>query len=134
MKEILIEALRSAGEIHLRHYQAVKHIEIKENFTSIVTEADLESEKRIIEVIEKHCPGHNILSEEKGFTNRKSAFTWVIDPIDGTSNYAAGLPWFGSLVALSRTGSLSSQELTCRYRICFTWPNITRGQLLMGMY
>ena len=100
MKNTLLEALKSAGEIQMKHYRSVKHISVKENFTSIVTEADIESEKKIISVIESHHPGHNILSEEAGFIDKKSQHTWVIDPIDGTSNYAAGLPWFGALIAL----------------------------------
>ncbi len=104
MKKTLIKAMKAAGEIHLKYFKAVKNISVKENFTSIVTEADVESERKIIEVIEKEYPGHNILSEESGFTGRNSIFTWVIDPIDGTSNYAAGLPWFGALVALLKSG------------------------------
>ncbi len=100
MKQVLIEALMAAGKIQRKHYQSDHQISIKENFTSIVTEADKESEKEIIRVIEKHYPGHNILSEESGYTGKNSEFTWIIDPVDGTSNYAAGIPWFGPLIAL----------------------------------
>jgi len=92
MKKTLIEALKSAGEIQCRSFQAVRSIAEKESISSVVTEVDIESESKIIGVIENNYPGHNILSEEYGFKNRPSAYTWVIDPLDGTSNYAAGLP------------------------------------------
>ena len=48
----------------------------------------------------KRFPVHNIISEESGFSNRKSKYTWVIDPLDGTSNFASSIPWFGVLIAL----------------------------------
>ena len=102
MKNTLIEALKLAGEVQRSSYQAVKRITEKESISSVVTEVDIESEKKIITVIEKNYPGHNILSEECGFKNRSAEYTWVIDPLDGTSNYAAGLPWFGVLIALMK--------------------------------
>ncbi len=43
---------------------------------------------------------HNIISEESGFLNNSSDYTWVIDPLDGTSNFASGLPWFGVLISI----------------------------------
>ncbi len=104
MKQVLIDALEAAGEIQLKHYQSDHSISVKENFTSIVTETDLESEKKIIEVIRSHYPHHTILSEESGLTAMGSSYTWIIDPIDGTSNYAAGLPWFGPLIAILKDG------------------------------
>ncbi len=104
MKETLIKAISAAGEIHLKHFRSAHRISIKESFTSIVTEADIESEKKIIEVISGQFPDHSILSEEAGFLDKNSPYTWVIDPIDGTSNYAAGLPWFGPLIALLEKG------------------------------
>jgi len=45
-------------------------------------------------------PNHNTLGEETGFHNRNSEFTWVIDPLDGTSNFAAGIPWFGVIICV----------------------------------
>lgn len=102
MKNILVEALSSAGDIILKNFQAVRKVSEKESISSIVTEVDLESERRIIAIIEEKYPHHNILSEECGFKNKTSAYTWIIDPLDGTSNYAAGLPWFGVLIALMK--------------------------------
>jgi len=58
------------------------------------------SEQRITELIQGRYPSHNILGEENGFINNAGKYSWIIDPLDGTSNYAAHIPWFGVLIAL----------------------------------
>ena len=100
MKTILTEALEQAGASLRHNFNKTLVISTKENQSSIVTNADLESEKTIIGIIQKACPTHNILSEECGFIHKGSDITWVIDPLDGTSNYAAHIPWFGVLIAV----------------------------------
>ena len=100
MKTILTEALEQAGTSLRHNFNKTLVISTKENQSSIVTNADLESEKTIIGIIQKACPTHNILSEECGFIHKGSDITWVIDPLDGTSNYAAHIPWFGVLIAV----------------------------------
>jgi myo-inositol-1(or 4)-monophosphatase len=65
-----------------------------------VTMADLQSEELIVSIIRKNFPAHNIITEESGFMNCGSEFTWVVDPLDGTSNFASALPWFGVLITL----------------------------------
>ena len=66
----------------------------------MVTAADLASERCILQLIRARFPDHGTLAEETGFAPGSSDLTWVIDPLDGTSNFAAGLPWFGVLMAL----------------------------------
>lgn len=100
MQSTLIAALREAGKIQLESFGKSVNISLKESVSSIVTEVDLMCEKKIIEIIKKDFPEHNILSEESGFLNNNFSYTWVIDPLDGTSNYASGIPWFGVLIAL----------------------------------
>lgn len=100
MKDLLISALRVSGEILLKYFNNPLEIKQKESQSSIVTEADIASEKKIIEMIFEKYPGHNIISEECGFINHKSDYTWIIDPLDGTSNFASGIPWFGVLITL----------------------------------
>jgi myo-inositol-1(or 4)-monophosphatase len=100
MKDLLISALENSGKILLDHFDKPLTEYRKESQSSIVTEADLESEKKIIGQIKAKYPDHNIISEECGFFNNKSEYTWVIDPLDGTSNFAAGIPWFGILISL----------------------------------
>lgn len=100
MKTVLTEALEQAGASLRHNFDKTLVISMKENQSSIVTNADLESEKTIIGIINKAFPGHNIISEECGTIHNGSDITWVIDPLDGTSNFAAHIPWFGVLIAV----------------------------------
>jgi myo-inositol-1(or 4)-monophosphatase len=100
MQELLVESVRAAGAVLLDHFGRTGEVRQKENQSSIVTAADVAAEKRIVEMIRARFPEHNILAEESGFENQGSAYTWVIDPLDGTSNFAAGIPWFGVLLAV----------------------------------
>lgn len=67
---------------------------------SVLTETDLEIGQLIISLIKKEYPDYNIIDEEAGVINNHSDFTWVIDPIDGTSNFALGIPHFGIFLGL----------------------------------
>lgn len=100
MKQLLSESLTRAGKILLENFGHISGYEIKESQSSIVTKADIDSEKAIIQLIQQKFPDHNTLGEETGFQNRGSEFTWVIDPLDGTSNFAEGIPWFGVIICL----------------------------------
>jgi myo-inositol-1(or 4)-monophosphatase len=100
MKETLIDALTSAGKELLIHFGRNIDFKVKESQSSIVTQADLKSDALISALIRKRFPTHNIVSEESGYSNMKSRYTWVIDPLDGTSNFASAIPWFGVLIAL----------------------------------
>jgi myo-inositol-1(or 4)-monophosphatase len=66
----------------------------------VVTEADVAIGKQIIAGIQATYPDHNIIDEEAGVIDNGSEFTWVIDPIEATSNFAAGLPQYGIMVGL----------------------------------
>jgi myo-inositol-1(or 4)-monophosphatase len=100
MKELLISALKEAGRIQMENFNRKFHFEQKESISSIVTEVDLLCDKTITDLIFRKFPDHNILTEEGGLKSHHSKYTWVIDPLDGTSNFAAGIPWFGVLIAL----------------------------------
>ncbi len=100
MKATLLSALHVSEDILLSYYEHPFKTGYKEEKHSIVTTADLESEEAIISTIHGRFPKHNILSEEAGFIDNHSTYTWVIDPLDGTSNFVAGIPWFGTLIAL----------------------------------
>lgn len=105
MEDLLISALRISGKTLLRYFNKPMKTVQKESQSSIVTKADYESEKQIIGQISREFPSHNIISEERGFINHKSEYTWVIDPLDGTSNFASGIPWFGVLITLFKYNS-----------------------------
>lgn len=94
------EAITTAGQVLMKHFGKTRRVARKEDHSSIVTEADGASETAIINILRHAYPNQNLIAEESGFVDNGSEFTWVIDPLDGTSNYAAGLPWFGVLVAL----------------------------------
>jgi myo-inositol-1(or 4)-monophosphatase len=75
-------------------------VETKSTLTDLVTEIDLLSEDMIRAKIEKSYPEHNILGEESDYADKKSKYTWVIDPLDGTNNYASSYPIYCVSIAL----------------------------------
>ena len=98
--DFLKNVLWGAGNILLDRFGTIGEINTKQDQSNVVTISDFESEEFIRSKIIEKYPEHNILGEEKGFEDSGSDYSWIIDPLDGTSNYAAGLPWFGVLIAL----------------------------------
>lgn len=78
----------------------------KEGMNNLVTEADHASEKAIFEVIRQDYPDHFILSEESGEIIQDSTFKWIIDPIDGTVNFANGIPICCVSIAIEEAGQI----------------------------
>jgi len=68
----------------------------------VLTETDLKIGRTIIAAISNHYPDHNIIDEEAGVIDHQSQFTWVVDPIDGTSNFSSGIPTYGIMIGLLR--------------------------------
>ncbi len=101
---MLEAATRKGGRVLMEQYGKVSGVKVKESISSIVTDADIASEGAIIEILDKTPFLCNIISEETGYINRNARYTWVVDPLDGTSNFAAGLPWFGIIIALLEDG------------------------------
>jgi myo-inositol-1(or 4)-monophosphatase len=101
-KNIINKSLAKATGILMSSFGPQIKSQEKESQSSIVTELDYEVEATISRIISSKYPGHSIIGEEKGGVFTGSEYTWVIDPLDGTSNYAAGIPWFGTLIALFR--------------------------------
>lgn len=99
-EKIIYKALKEASGILMSNFGEIIKGELKENQSSIVTEMDLAAERKIEHIISSKYPNHSIVGEETGAVMTGSEFTWIIDPIDGTSNYAAGIPWFGTLIAV----------------------------------
>src|ERR1022692_4758712 len=92
LKEVLVEATKEAGKIILHYFNGVFKIDHKEGINNLVTEVDKLAETRIIEVIRAGFPAHSIISEEVGELIKPSDYQWIIDPIDGTVNFAHGIP------------------------------------------
>jgi myo-inositol-1(or 4)-monophosphatase len=100
------QAAKQAGRIHLKYFQTDIEIETKSSPFDLLTVADIESEKAIVAMIKEHYPEHNFLAEEAKYEKTDSEFTWIIDPLDGTNNFASCLPIFGSSIALAKNGEL----------------------------
>lgn len=107
LKETLINATEAGAKV-LQHYFNSKTLLIsnKEGINNLVTEADHASEKAIIETIKQQFPDHFILSEEAGEIKMDSAYKWIIDPIDGTVNYAHGIPLCCVSIGLEYNGTM----------------------------
>lgn len=101
--EVAEEAAREAGKILRENLGKVKEIEYKAK-NSLVTEVDTKSEVLIIKIIKSNFPSHDILAEESGRDRKTSTHIWIIDPLDGTTNYAHAYPVFSISIALEIEG------------------------------
>lgn len=106
LKNILLEAVEAGATELKRFFNGDFKISSKEGINNLVTEADHASEKAILEVIHKNYPDHQVLAEETGEITRKSNYKWIIDPIDGTVNFAHGIPLCCVSVAVEKDGEI----------------------------
>ncbi|SHG87971.1 myo-inositol-1(or 4)-monophosphatase [Thermosyntropha lipolytica DSM 11003] len=93
-----------AGRVQMEYLDKNLNIETKSTSIDLITEVDYLSEKIILEGIKGNYPDHSILSEEAGTYDIKSDYMWIVDPLDGTTNYAQGLPVFAVSIALQYRG------------------------------
>ncbi|MDD2961007.1 MAG: inositol monophosphatase family protein [Muribaculaceae bacterium] len=107
--ELLINAIswaKEAGKVQLTYFRGTNlNIQAKLNESDIVTAADKESERIIISHIHSLYPSHSILSEESGEESNSGEYQWVIDPLDGTTNFSSGLPQFCVSIGLKYNGT-----------------------------
>jgi myo-inositol-1(or 4)-monophosphatase len=106
LKTTLIKAAERAGGIVKQYYGSHFQISNKEGVNNLVTEADHAAEKAIMEIIRNDYPDHYILSEESGDMPTSSSFKWIIDPLDGTVNFAHGLPLCCVSIGLEQDGNM----------------------------
>jgi myo-inositol-1(or 4)-monophosphatase len=105
---IAVRAARQAGSVIMRSFGRLDTLTVAEKQTNdFVTEIDRNAEQAIIEIIRRAYPAHAILAEESG-SHGTDAFEWVIDPLDGTTNYLHGFPQFAVSIALRHRGQLES--------------------------
>lgn len=93
LKKFLFELGDGASGVLLKHFRKVKNVERKKG-AGIVTEADKNAESYLIKKIFREFPNSSIITEETGKHGDRSELCWVLDPLDGTTNYAHGFPWF----------------------------------------
>jgi myo-inositol-1(or 4)-monophosphatase len=100
-KGVAVQAVRKAGIVLKSKLGQKRKIGYK-GAVNLVTEMDLLSEKIIVAEIRKRFPEHAVLAEESASVEKDSPFRWIIDPLDGTTNYAHGLPIFCISIALAK--------------------------------
>jgi myo-inositol-1(or 4)-monophosphatase len=104
MLDKIIQVAREAGEIIKDGFGKNVSIEYKTNSSNLVTEIDKKSEAYIKAFIKREFPGHGILAEESGSSNMDAEYIWVVDPLDGTTNFAHRLPIFSVSIGVQKNG------------------------------
>ena len=104
--DFINNTITNSGNILRSGFGSKFQIENKIGKNNLVTEYDYKSEKYIVDEIKKAFPTHNIISEEEGSVNNNSEYDWIIDPLDGTVNYANNIPIFSVSIALRENGNL----------------------------
>jgi len=101
--QVGIAAAYHAGQILYNYYGRLENIQ-KKGVIDLVTEADVESEKAVKQIIQSHFPDHGFIAEESGIVQTQTPFQWIIDPLDGTTNYAHQIPIFAVSIAFAQKG------------------------------
>ncbi len=101
IKTVALQAAQQAGELLRENFRQGHRFELKSGFRDLVTEFDRRAEEIIVSLIRKSFPEHSILTEEGSVhPTDTSPYQWIIDPIDGTTNFAHGFPFFAVSIAL----------------------------------
>ena len=103
MLQTAVEAARRAGQVLAKHYPDGRTVTVK-GFRDLVTDADIAAEEVILDLIRARFPDHAIVSEEAGGSEISSDYTWIVDPLDGTTNYVHRHPVFAVSIGLVKTG------------------------------
>jgi myo-inositol-1(or 4)-monophosphatase len=106
LKDVMFKAADEAAAIISAYYDTSFEIGRKKEYNDLVTEVDKKSEAKIIEVIYENFPDHNVLGEEGGDLEKKSDYLWIVDPIDGTVNFAHAVPIFCVSIAVEYKGEV----------------------------
>jgi myo-inositol-1(or 4)-monophosphatase len=103
---VALDAARGAGRLLRQELGGSRRIRHKRSVIDLVTEMDHRAETFIVERLLGAFPDHAVLAEESGATDGRSDYRWLIDPLDGTTNYAHGLPIFAVSIGLERGGAV----------------------------
>ena len=107
IERVALRAARAAGRIHMKRMSRTS-VTRKTNAVDIVTEADHEAEAVVIETLQRAFPAHAILAEESGGNTQPGEHRWIIDPLDGTTNFAHSYPQFCVSIAYERRGRIQT--------------------------
>lgn len=103
MLQTASEAAQRAGRMIAERYPGGRSITVK-GFRDLVTDADVAAEEVIIDLIQARFPDHTIVSEEAGGSETRSDYTWIVDPLDGTTNYTHHHPVFAVSIGVLKGG------------------------------
>jgi myo-inositol-1(or 4)-monophosphatase len=103
--KVALRAARAAARIHLKWLSRTS-VTRKTNPIDLVTEADQQAEASVIEILQRAFPTHAVLAEESGANAHTSEHRWIIDPLDGTTNFAHGYPQFCVSIAYEYRGKV----------------------------
>ena len=103
LQQVALEAASSAGEVLRERLWGERQIRLK-GYRDTVTDADTAAEEAILSVVRSRFPQHSIVSEEAGEFGQGTEYVWLIDPLDGTTNYSRGHPTFTVSIAVVREG------------------------------
>lgn len=106
MENFIKAITKKAGAAVLKKFGKIGVAYTKKHANDVVTEADLLSNKILVDAIKKKYPAHGIVSEEQGERQAGAEYVWYIDPLDGSKNFASGIPLFVIMVGLARKGRL----------------------------
>jgi len=107
MLTLAIEAAREAGKFLKYSIGRTRNVQIKRGEErNLVSDIDKASEEKIIDIIKRHYPTHAILAEESGARESTAEYKWVIDPLDGTTNYLHGVPIYCVTIGIERQGEV----------------------------
>src|SRR3954454_23644881 len=105
--EVAAAAARAGGDVLRESYGRVRSIRFK-GATDLVTEVDVRAEQTIVALIRARFPTHQLMAEEGSAAGGDPRNRWIIDPLDGTTNYAHGLRMFSVSVGYEREGQLAA--------------------------
>lgn len=103
--DIAVDAARTAGRFQRYRFASALDVTLKGD-KNLVTEVDQESERLIVDHLLAAFPDHGIVAEEGEYPQGAAPFRWIIDPLDGTTNYAHGFPWFCVSIGLESAGEM----------------------------
>ena len=106
--QFALDLAKEAGRTQLRYFGNISSVIKKSSNIDLVTNADIKSEEIIISRIKEKYPDHSIITEESNNTLESSEYTWIVDPLDGTTNFTHNLPIFAVSIALKK-----SNEIIC---------------------
>jgi len=107
-REIALLAARNSGQILRERMDSIREVRHKSSIVDLVTDVDVESEKQVIGTVLGAFPTHSVVGEEGGSRpGSEPRFRWLVDPLDGTTNYAHGFPFFCVSIGLEVGGTLA---------------------------